>query len=74
MLFNLSFTFQALELQPNDKICLVARSKCYLKLGDPQKALMDAEAALVEDKEFNKVRMLFILIKYILSFSFKRNF
>jgi len=44
----------ALELQPNDKICLVARSKCHLKLGDPQKALLDAEAALTEDKEFNK--------------------
>ena len=34
---------------------MVARSKCYLKLGDPQKALEDAEAALSEDKEFNKV-------------------
>jgi len=44
----------ALELEPEDKNCLVARSKCYLKLGDPQKALEDAEAALSEDKEFNK--------------------
>lgn len=44
----------ALELEPEDKNCLVARSKCYLKLGDPQKALQDAEAALMEDKEFNR--------------------
>ncbi|XP_065052220.1 outer dynein arm-docking complex subunit 4-like isoform X2 [Rhopilema esculentum] len=44
----------ALEIQPNDKICLVSRSKCYLMLGDPQAALSDAEAALEEDKEFNK--------------------
>jgi len=44
----------ALELQPDDKTCLVARSKCYLKLGDPQAALQDAEASLVEDKKYNK--------------------
>ncbi|XP_018044764.1 PREDICTED: tetratricopeptide repeat protein 25 isoform X1 [Atta colombica] len=37
---------QALELNPNDKNALIARSKCYLLLGDPQKALNDAEAAL----------------------------
>ena len=47
---------QALEIQPSDKGCLVSRSKCYLKLGDPHNALKDAEAALEEDKEFNKVR------------------
>ncbi|XP_066919955.1 outer dynein arm-docking complex subunit 4-like [Clytia hemisphaerica] len=44
----------ALEIEPEDKNCLVARSKCYLKLGDPQKALQDAEEALKEDKEFNR--------------------
>lgn len=43
-------------MEPEDKNCLVARSKCFLKLGDPQKALDDAEAALAEDKEFNKVK------------------
>lgn len=42
------------DIQPEDRNCLVARSKCYLKLGDPQAALKDAEAALVEDKTFNK--------------------
>jgi len=50
---------QALELEPEAKNCLVARSKCYLKLGDPQKALQDAEAALAEDKELNRVKFSF---------------
>ncbi|XP_014467570.1 PREDICTED: tetratricopeptide repeat protein 25 [Dinoponera quadriceps] len=36
----------ALELNPNEKNALVARSKCHLLLGEPQKALDDAEAAL----------------------------
>lgn len=35
-----------MELNPNDKNALIARSKCHLLLGDPQKALDDAEAAL----------------------------
>lgn len=38
----------------------MARSKCYLKLGDPHAALQDAEAALAEDKSFNKVRLIFL--------------
>ncbi|XP_050463617.1 outer dynein arm-docking complex subunit 4 isoform X2 [Cataglyphis hispanica] len=37
---------QALDLNPKDKNALIARSKCHLLLGDPQKALDDAEAAL----------------------------
>ncbi|XP_077997219.1 outer dynein arm-docking complex subunit 4-like isoform X2 [Glandiceps talaboti] len=44
----------ALEIEPTDKGCLVARSKCYLQLGDSQAALRDAEAALSEDKEYIK--------------------
>lgn len=51
--------FQALTLQPNDKNCLVARSKCYVKTGDSVNALLDAEAALKEDKEFFKVYAFF---------------
>ncbi|XP_028981998.1 V-type proton ATPase catalytic subunit A [Diachasma alloeum] len=39
---------KALEMSPNDKNALLARSKCYLLLGEPQKALEDAEAALNE--------------------------
>ena len=33
-------------MSPNDKNALIARSRCYLLLGEPQKALDDAEAAL----------------------------
>ncbi|XP_046596633.1 V-type proton ATPase catalytic subunit A-like [Neodiprion lecontei] len=40
---------QALELSPGDKNALIARSKCYLLLGEPEKALEDAEAALQEN-------------------------
>ncbi|KAI3378335.1 hypothetical protein SNEBB_011084 [Seison nebaliae] len=44
----------ALELKPNDKVCLVARSSCYLKLGKNYLALQDAESALEEDETFAK--------------------
>ncbi|XP_021941450.1 tetratricopeptide repeat protein 25 isoform X2 [Zootermopsis nevadensis] len=47
----------ALELNPRDKNALVARSKCYLQLGEPQLALKDAETALHGDKNF--VRAIF---------------
>ncbi|KAF7989998.1 hypothetical protein HCN44_008672 [Aphidius gifuensis] len=39
---------KALELSPNDKTALLSRSKCYLLLGEPQKALEDAESVLTE--------------------------
>ncbi|KAB0791815.1 hypothetical protein PPYR_03615 [Photinus pyralis] len=45
---------KALELNPSDKNCLVARSKCYLLLGQPESGLKDAEAALAVDKNFMK--------------------
>ena len=48
-----SFT-KALEFQPEDKPCLVARSKCYLQLGDATTALQDAEASLKEDKNYHR--------------------
>ncbi|XP_068774834.1 outer dynein arm-docking complex subunit 4 isoform X2 [Struthio camelus] len=44
----------ALQLRPDDKHCLVARSKCYLKLGDTENSLKDAEASLQNDKTFSK--------------------
>ncbi|XP_072549801.1 outer dynein arm-docking complex subunit 4 isoform X2 [Salminus brasiliensis] len=44
----------ALTLQPDDRNCLVARSKCYVKMGDSENALRDAEASLKEDKSFFK--------------------
>lgn len=46
--------FQALELNPEDKTALVARSKCYLLLGEPKLALDDAETALVKNKNYVK--------------------
>ena len=48
---------KALELQPEDKSCFVARSKCYLQLGDASAALQDAETSLKEDKKYHRVRM-----------------
>lgn len=35
-----------MELSPNDTSALIARSRCYLLLGNPQNALQDAETAL----------------------------
>ncbi|CAL7945788.1 unnamed protein product [Xylocopa violacea] len=37
---------KALDLEPTDNNALIARSKCHLLLGEPQKALQDAENAL----------------------------
>ncbi|XP_073351449.1 outer dynein arm-docking complex subunit 4 [Pagrus major] len=42
----------ALTLKPDDKTCFVGRSKCYLKMGQSDSALKDAEASLKEDKTF----------------------
>ncbi|XP_036943774.1 tetratricopeptide repeat protein 25 [Acanthopagrus latus] len=42
----------ALTLKPDDKTCFVGRSKCYLKIGQSDSALKDAEASLKEDKTF----------------------
>ena len=47
---------QALDIQSNDKSCLVARSKCYLQLGSAEAALQDAEASLKDDKNYHRVR------------------
>lgn len=44
----------ALEIQADDKNCLVARSKCHLKLGDADSALKDAEQSLKEGHDFVK--------------------
>ncbi|KAI9337886.1 hypothetical protein DFJ73DRAFT_798360 [Zopfochytrium polystomum] len=45
---------KALALRPSDKNGLVARSKCYLQLGDSEASLEDANMALREDPEFFK--------------------
>jgi len=44
----------ALDLKPGDKNCLVARSKCYLHIGDPESALKDADACIKDDKQYHK--------------------
>ncbi|XP_069338618.1 outer dynein arm-docking complex subunit 4 isoform X2 [Eulemur rufifrons] len=44
----------ALHLQNGDKNCLVARSKCFLKMGNLEKSLKDAEASLQSDPTFCK--------------------
>ncbi|KAM5212767.1 outer dynein arm-docking complex subunit 4 isoform 2-T2 [Hipposideros larvatus] len=49
----LSFS-NALRLQNSDKNCLVARSKCFLKMGELEKSLKDAEASLEGDPTFCK--------------------
>ena len=46
---------QAMELRNDDRNCLVARSRCYLQLGDTDSALKDAEASMLEDANFFKV-------------------
>lgn len=48
-------SLQALQLRAGDKHGLVARSRCYLKLGDTQSSLKDAEASLQSDKTFPEV-------------------
>ncbi|NXH92580.1 TTC25 protein, partial [Edolisoma coerulescens] len=42
----------ALKLRAGDKHCLINRSKCFLKLGDTENSLKDAEASLQIDKTF----------------------
>ncbi|XP_074658233.1 outer dynein arm-docking complex subunit 4-like [Tubulanus polymorphus] len=44
----------ALDIEAGDRYCLVARSRCWLNLGDTKQALEDAEASLREDKGFDK--------------------
>ncbi|KAM9391555.1 outer dynein arm-docking complex subunit 4 [Pholidichthys leucotaenia] len=46
-----SFT-AAMKLKPGDKFCFVGLSKCYLKLGQPENALKQAEASLKGDRLF----------------------
>ncbi|NXP17948.1 TTC25 protein, partial [Scytalopus superciliaris] len=42
----------ALKLREGDKKCLITRSKCFLKLGDTESSLKDAEDSLQKDKTF----------------------
>ncbi|CAG9784171.1 unnamed protein product [Diatraea saccharalis] len=49
-----SFVDKAIELAPEEKAAYVARSKCYLLLGEPRRALADAETALSLDPKHAK--------------------
>ncbi|XP_069380484.1 outer dynein arm-docking complex subunit 4-like isoform X2 [Paralichthys olivaceus] len=42
----------ALALNPDEKNRLVCRSRCYMRMGQFEKALRDAEASLKDDKTF----------------------
>uniref|UniRef100_A0A1A9WXJ9 Outer dynein arm-docking complex subunit 4 n=1 Tax=Glossina brevipalpis TaxID=37001 RepID=A0A1A9WXJ9_9MUSC len=53
----INFFSKALEFNNVDVNALVSRSKCYLLLGEPYKALHDAETALKEDK--NNIRAIY---------------
>ncbi|NXB86301.1 TTC25 protein, partial [Vidua chalybeata] len=44
----------ALKLRAGDKHCLITRSKCFLKLGDTENSLKDAEASLQIDNAFSE--------------------
>ncbi|XP_031629956.1 tetratricopeptide repeat protein 25 isoform X2 [Contarinia nasturtii] len=71
----LSIYQKALELNPSDQNALVARSKCYLLLGDPSKGLQDAETALTNDKNniraiYQKAEALYFLGQFELSLMF----
>lgn len=44
-------------MSPNDQGALIARSKCFLQLGEPEKALADSETALAIDK--NSIRAIY---------------
>merc|ERR1712048_476464 len=50
----LEFYAQALTLEPVNKHALVARSKCYLRIGNVEAALNDANLSLKEDKLFHR--------------------
>ncbi|XP_076437034.1 outer dynein arm-docking complex subunit 4-like [Babylonia areolata] len=45
---------RALNIRVNEDRCLVARSKCYLAMGDTDRSLADAETMLRADKTFHR--------------------
>lgn len=62
-------------MNPSDQNALIARSKCYLLLGDPAKGLQDAETALSNDKNniraiYQKAEALYYLGQFELSLMF----
>ena len=45
---------KALEIRPEDKHCLVSRSRCYIQIGSPELGLLDAVSSLKDNPEFFK--------------------
>ena len=45
-------------MEPSNVTALVARSKCYLQIGDARSALQDAETCLGENKDYHRVSLL----------------
>ena len=45
---------KALKIRPNDKHCLVSRSRCYIQIGSPELALADANESIKNDPQFFK--------------------
>eukprot|EP00164_Ancoracysta_twista_P005465 GFYU01007492.1.p1 GENE.GFYU01007492.1~~GFYU01007492.1.p1 ORF type:complete len:582 (-),score=189.42 GFYU01007492.1:399-2144(-) len=43
---------RALQCRPKDKLVLLERSLCYLRLGDPDKSIKDADKTLEDDKKY----------------------
>ncbi|XP_064256137.1 outer dynein arm-docking complex subunit 4 isoform X2 [Passer domesticus] len=46
----------ALKLRAGDKHCLITRSRCFLRLGDTENSLKDAEASLQIDSTFYELQ------------------
>jgi len=59
VLFILSF--EALDMQPTNRKCLIARAQCYQHIGEADKALADANETLREDSRFIKVFECYLL-------------
>jgi len=53
--FFVYFVFEALDIRPTDRKCLIARAQCYQHLGEADKALADANETLKEDNKYIKV-------------------
>lgn len=67
---NKLLNFQALDLEQGNVIALVARSKCYLHIGDAQAALQDAESSLKNNENYHRVSNKLNLIYKILMLFF----
>ena len=53
-------------MRNGDKTCLVVRSKCFLMLGNSERALEDADAALEQDEEgVRDIRVSITTLSYI---------